>query len=73
MKTDSEKLTEMTAKYYELIDQRKHLLSEISQQDQSIEALLELLDNRPKRDFKYFCLGGLTVVVIVALVCWVGA
>ena len=72
MKTESEQLTEMTNKYFALLEQRKELLTNIVNQAQALEALLEAQELQPKRDFKYFVYGCLTVSVIVGLVCLLG-
>jgi len=69
MKTESEQLTEMTNKYFALLEQRKELLTENINKDKTIENMLDRLIEQPKRDFKYFVYGCLTVSVIVGLIC----
>jgi hypothetical protein len=72
MKSESEQLTEMTNKYFALLEQRKELLTENLNLLQTIGGLLDEQELQPKRDFKYFVYGCLTVSVIVGLVCLLG-
>ena len=71
MKSESEQLTETTTRLFAQLELNSNLTNSIANLNNIIQELLDEQEFQPKRDFKYFVYGGLTVSVIVALVCLV--